>query len=103
MYGSFFMSDISIHQEEIDRYPVKQYFNYEGRDRDDDFDFFVGWSQDTGIKTPEDMHLELKKIEQRLGDVYVGEDRITRIKNYLIKKAKLDSAWKDIISMERNA
>lgn len=93
--------DISLHNQEVDRHPVKEYFNYEGRDRDDDFDFLAGWAQDQGFKSPEDMKIELKKIEQRLGTSYVGEDRITRVKNYLNKKAKLDSYWKEIVSMER--
>lgn len=93
--------DISQHQEEIDRFPVKEYFNYEARDRDDDFDFFVGWAQDKGFKSTADMKVELAKIEQRLGGAYVGEDRITRIKNYLIKQEKLTDSWKEIQSMER--
>jgi predicted transcriptional regulator YdeE len=93
--------DISEHDSEIARFPVKQYFNYEKNDRDDDFDFFAGWAIDEGMKTPEDMKLKLKEIELRLGTTYLDEDRITRIKNYLVSQAKLKDAIKNVMSQER--
>lgn len=93
--------DISLHQQEIEISPVKQFFGYEGKDRDDDFEFIAGWGQSQEFDSPEDFHLALKKIEQRLGTSHISEDRITRIKNYIKANARLEDAWKEIMSMER--
>lgn len=95
-------ADISQHQQEIEIAPIKSFFTYEGHDRDDDFEFIAGWAQDRAFKTPEDMHLEMSLIEDRLGTAHISEDRITRFKNYVKARARLDSAWKEIKSMERN-
>jgi len=93
--------DITMHEQEVEISPVKKYFDYEGRDRDDDFEFIAGWAQERGFKTPDDMYLELKQIEQRLGTANISEDRITKIKNYIKARARLDGAWKEIMSMEK--
>lgn len=94
--------EVSLHQQEIELSPVKSYFGYEGKDRDDDFEFIAGWAQERGFKTPEDMHVEMRQIEQRLGTGHISEDRINRFKNYVKARARLDSAWKEIMSMEQH-
>jgi len=95
--------DISLHQQEIDRYPLKEYFNIEGRaaELDGDFDFILGWAQERGIKTPEDLKLELRKMESRLGTASIHESRITKVKNYLKTDAKLTALLKDMASQEQ--
>lgn len=95
--------DISLHQEEISRFPVKQYFGIEGAspEYNEDCDFISGWAQQKGIKSNEDMQIELKKIEHRLGIPTLGESQIKRIVSYLRADAKLTSALKDVASHER--
>ena len=87
--------------QEADLTPIKKYFDHEGHNRDDDFEFIAGWVEERQFKTPEDMYLELRNIEQRLGRNDISEDRIIRIKNYIKARARLDSSWKEIMSMER--
>jgi uncharacterized membrane-anchored protein YjiN (DUF445 family) len=91
--------DISIDNANLT--PIKKYFDYQGHDRDEDFEFMAGWAEERQFKTPEDMYIELKNIEQRLGTANISEDRINKIKNYIKARARMDLAWKEMMSMER--
>lgn len=95
--------DISMHQEEIDRHPVKNFFNIEGGDPEynDDCDFIVGWAQNKGIKKNADLMIELKKLEYRLGIPTMGESRIKKMVSYLKSDAKLTDALKEVASKEQ--
>lgn len=95
--------DISLHQQEIERYPVKQYFGIDGAspEYNDDCDFISGWAQQKGIKNPEDLRVELKKIEHRLGAPNLSESQIKRFVSYLRSDAKLTAALKEVSSHER--
>jgi len=95
------MDDLTMHNQEAQISPIKKYFEYESHDRDDDFEFIAGWAEDREFKTSDDMYLELRQIEQRLGSPSISEDRITKIKNYIKARARLDGAWKEIMSMEK--
>lgn len=97
------MEDISLHQEEISRYPIKQYFGIEGAspEYNSDCDFINGWAESKGIKTPEDLKIELKKIEHRLGAPNLTESQLKRVVSYLRSDEKLSLALKEVASHER--
>lgn len=96
-------ADISLHQQEIARYPVKQHFGIEGAspEYNEDCDFISGWAEERGIKTSEDLRLELKKIESKLGSPHLSETQIKRVVSYLRSDAKLTAALKEMASHER--
>lgn len=98
------MSDTLVVQSDVDRVPLKQYFGItDAYDTGygDDLDYINRWGQEKGLK-PEDLLLELKKVEQRLGSPGVGENRYHRIKHYLSLDEKLTNTLKEMAAHERN-
>lgn len=64
-------------------------------------DYINQWAQRKGL-TRENMLLELKKFEMRLGSPFPGENRVHRLKSYLSLDEKLDNVLKEMASHERN-
>lgn len=97
------MSDTLVIENETDRVPLKQYFGitdaydtgYGG-----DLDYINQWGKGKGLKT-EDLLLELKKVEMKLGSPMPGENRYHRIKHYLSLDEKLSSTLKEMAAHER--
>lgn len=88
---------------QIDRVPLKQYFGIDTIYDDGygkDLDFIIEWSRESQIK-PEDLTLELRKIETRLGQPSTGENRLTKVKNYLRTMKALDSTMKELVAQEQ--
>lgn len=97
------MTDTLVIENETDRVPLKQYFGitdsydsgYGG-----DLDYIVGWAKGKNMKT-EDMLLELKKLERKLGSPMTGENRWHRVKHYLSLDDKLTATIKEMAAHER--
>ena len=86
-----------------DHTPLKQYFGIESPYDDgwgEDFDFIISRAQGKAMKR-EDMLLELKNIELKLGSPTPGEKRWHRIKHYLSLQDKLDGTLKEMAAHER--
>lgn len=97
------MSDTLVIEQETDRLPLKQYFGItDSYDTGygNDLDFINGWARNKGMKT-EDMLVEIKKIEQRMGSPMPGENRYHRIKHYLSLDEKLTNTLKEMSAFER--
>jgi hypothetical protein len=91
--------DITIDKNEVDRFPLKKYFGIDetfDSGWGEDLDTINKWGERRGFKTHEDMLLELKKIEIKLGTPSLGENRVTRLKNYLTLDEKLGSVLKEM-------
>ncbi len=76
-------SDTLVVESDIDRVPLKQFFGItDSYDTGygDDLDYINQWGSNRGLKT-EDMLIELKKVEQKLGSPMPGENRYHRIKH----------------------
>lgn len=85
------------------RLPLKQFFGItDAYDTGygNDLDFINTWARNKGLKT-EDMMLELKKVERKLGSPMPGENRYHRIKHYLSLDDKLTSTLKEMAAHER--
>jgi hypothetical protein len=95
--------DVTIDKNEMDRFPLKKYFAI-----DESYDSGWGekldaintWGEKRGFKTHEDMLVEIKKIEAKLGSTNLGEDRITRLKNYLSLDQKLSETLREMGAYE---
>lgn len=97
------MSDTLVIESDTDRVPLKQYFGItDAYDTGygNDLDYINGWAKGRGLKK-EDMLIELKKIEQRLGAPMPGENRYHRIKHYLSLDEKLTNTLKEMSAHER--
>ncbi len=97
------MSDTLVQEHEVDRVPLKQFFGItDAYDTGygDDLDYITNWASKRGLKT-EDMLIEMKKIEQRLGSPMPGENRYHRIKPYLSLDEKLTNTYKEMSAYER--
>ena len=98
------MTDNLVVESETERVPLKQYFGItESFDTGygEDLDYINKWAGEKGMKK-EDMLLEIKKIELRLGSPMPGESRYHRIKHYLSLDQKLSDTLKEMSSHERN-
>lgn len=96
------MSDPVI-ESQTDYTPLRQYFGIETPYDDgygEDFDYILRWAGDKKL-SPENMKLELKKIEMRLGDPQPGENRWHRLKHHLSLYTKLDNTLREIASSEK--
>lgn len=92
-----------VTKDEMARMPLKRYFGIEKAYDDgygDDLDFILGWAVDKGVPTEDDLMVELRKIETRLGSAQLGETRLSRIKNYLKLDGKITSHMKELKAME---
>jgi hypothetical protein len=97
--------EITVDKNEVERLPLKQYFGIEEKTDTgwgEDLDFINGWAIDKGIKTSEDLLLEIKKMEYKMGTPTLGENRVTRLKHYLSLDAKLGRTLKEMAAYERN-
>lgn len=97
------MSDTLAVSNEADRVPLKQYFGItDAYDSGygNDLDYINQWAKNKGLKK-EDMLLEIKKVEQKLGQPMVGENRYHRVKHYLSLDAKLTDTLKEMAAHER--
>lgn len=98
------MSDTLVQQNQTDHTPLKQYFGIETPYDDgygDDFDYINRWASERNL-SKEDMLLEIKKIESRLGSPMQGEKRWHRVKHYLSLDAKLTNTLKEMAAHERS-
>jgi hypothetical protein len=98
------MSDILVKENETDRLPLKQYFGItDSYDTGfgEDLDYINTWGAEKGLKR-EDLLLEIKKVEQRLGSPMPGESRWHRVKHYLSLDKKLTATLKEMAAHERN-
>jgi hypothetical protein len=96
------MSDPVV-ESQTDFTPLRQYFGIEqpyDSGYGEDFEFILRWAGDRKMST-EDMKLELKKIEMRLGDPQPGENRWHRVKHYLSLNTKLDNTLREMASAEK--
>lgn len=97
------MSDSLVIETETTRLPLKQYFGItESYDTGygQDLDYINDWASKRGFKK-EDLLLEIKKVEQRLGSPMAGENRWHRVKHYLSLDEKLTSTLKEMSAHER--
>jgi hypothetical protein len=98
------MSDSLVVESEEGRVPLKQYFGItESYDTGygKDVDYINSWGKNKGLKI-EDMLLEIKKVEQRLGSPMPGENRLHRVKHYLSLDEKLTNTLKEMSAHERS-
>lgn len=97
------MADTLVVESDTDRVPLKQYFGITA-DYDtgfgEDLDYINSWAKKKGMNN-EDMLLEIKKIEQKLGAPMPGENRYHRVKHYLSLDEKLTSTLKEMAAHER--
>jgi hypothetical protein len=97
------MDDTLVQESDIERVPLKQYFGItDAYDTGygEDLDFITGWAKEKGL-SKEDLFVELKKIERRLGSPMPGENRWRRIKTYLSLDQKITNALKEMFAYER--
>jgi hypothetical protein len=97
------MSADLVNMAETDRLPLKQFFGI--TDAYDtgygkDLDFINEWAKEKKL-TKEDMLLELKKVEQRMGTPMAGENRWHRVKHYISLDEKLTRTLKEMSAYER--
>jgi hypothetical protein len=98
------MSETLVIESDTERVPLKQYFGItESYDTGygQDLDYINSWAKGKGLKT-EDLLLELKKVEQKLGSPIAGENRYHRIKHYLSLDEKLTNTLKEMAAQERS-
>ena len=98
------MAETLVIESDTDRVPLKQYFGItDAYDTGygNDLDYINQWARNKGLKR-EDMLLELKKIEQRLGSPMPGENRFHRVKHYLSLDQKLTDTLKEMAAHERS-
>lgn len=97
------MADTLVVESDIDRVPLKQFFGItDAYDTGygNDLDYITEWAKKKGMKR-EDMLLEVRKMEQKLGSPMPGEKRWHRIKNYLSLDEKLGDTLKEMAAHER--
>lgn len=97
------MSDTLVQENQTDHTPLKQFFGIDTPYDDgygDDFDYITNWAKERNL-SKEDMLLEIKKIEMRLGSPMPGEKRWHRVKHHLSLDAKLTSTLKEMAAHER--
>jgi hypothetical protein len=97
------MSDTLVIENQTDHTPLKQYFGItDSYDTGfgDDLDFITSWAKEKGLNR-ENMLLEIKKVEQRLGSPMPGENRYHRVKHYLSLDQKLGNTLKEMAAHER--
>lgn len=95
--------DTLVVESDIDRVPLKQFFGItDSYDTGygDDLDYINQWAQKKGF-SKEDMLIEIKKAEQKLGSPMPGENRYHRIKHYLSLDQKLTDTLKEMSAHER--
>jgi hypothetical protein len=98
------MSENLVIEQEVDRTPLKQYFGIEDKYDSgfgEDFDYITNWAKEKGLSV-EDMLLEVKKVEQKLGTGMPGESRWHRVKHYLSLDTKLTNTLKEMAAHERS-
>lgn len=97
-------NEVITNNAEIDRVPLKEYFGItDAYDTGygEDLDYINQWAKEKGL-TRENMFLELKKVERRLGTPFAGESRLHRLKSYLSLDSKLTKTLKEMASHERS-
>jgi hypothetical protein len=97
------MADTLTVESDIERVPLKQFFGItDSYDTGygEDLDYINKWGKSKKMKN-EDLFLEIKKIERRLGSPMPGENRYHRIKHYLSLDDKLTSTLKEMSAHER--
>jgi len=97
------MSYTLVVDSDTDRTPLKKYFGItDAYDTGygEDLDYINQWAGKKGMKN-EDLFLEIKKIERKLGSPMVGENRFHRIKSYLSLDEKLTNTLKEMTAYER--
>lgn len=98
------MSDTLVRTADTDHTTLKQFFGIDTPYDDgygEDFDYINQWASDRKL-SKEDMLLEIKKIESRLGSPMQGEKRWHRVKHYLSLDAKLTNTLKEMAAHERS-
>lgn len=82
--------------EELDFIPLKQYFEIDAVNRDDDkyLRSILEWAREKGFASKDDMHAELRSLELKLGSPELGEKRTTRVARYLELDRQLSSTLK---------
>jgi hypothetical protein len=97
------MSDLA-NEPDISRVPLKQFFgitdSYDSG-YGEDLDSINSWATEKGL-TSEDMLLEIKKIEHKLGSPMPGENRWHRVKHYISLDQKLTKTLKEMAAHERS-
>lgn len=98
------MSDTLVVESDTNRLPLKQFFGItDAYDTGygNDLDYINQWAGKKGLKM-EDMLLELKKVEMKLGSPMPGENRWHRVKHYLSLDEKLTDTLKEMAAHERS-
>lgn len=94
-------SELGADQSEIDLMPLKRMFDVTDNSQDKNLEVILGWAQSKGITNRDDMRLEIRRLEMKLGSPDFGESRASRLSKYLILDGRLNAALKEMQTYEK--
>ena len=94
-------SELGATQSEMDVMPIRRMFDVTDSSQDKNLEIILGWAQSQGINNRDDMRVELRRIEMRLGAPELGENRVARLSRYLILDGKMKNTLKELQTYEK--
>lgn len=94
-------SELGADQSEIDLMPLKRLFDITDNSQNKNLEIILGWAQSKGITNRDDMRLEIRRLEMKLGSPDFGESRASRLSKYLILDGKLNNTLKEMQTYEK--
>lgn len=94
-------SELSPSQDELDLLPVRKIFDLNDSSQDKNLALILGWAQSNGLNNQDDIRLAVRRAEMKLGTNIIGENRVSRLANYLVLDGKLNNVLKEMQTFEK--